>query len=145
MNLNLVELANTSIKKCDTAYLGVIDQDGFPSVSTVSLINPENIFELYFSSNLDGNKAKRLANNNKASVCCNPKEGNITLVGETELLTDQESKSRHWLSWFNEIYEGGETDLNYVIIKFTAKRASLWLKDDGAEFTIEELKRTQSK
>jgi len=145
MNLNLVELANTSIKKCDSAYMGVIDQDGFPSVSTVSFINPENILELYFATGLEGNKTKRLAINSKASVCCNPKEGNITLVGEAEILTDQESKSRHWLSWFNEIFEGGETDPNYVIIKFTTKRASLWLKDDGAEFTIEELKRAQGK
>jgi hypothetical protein len=39
---------------------------------------------------------------------------------------------------------GGETDPNYCIIKFTAKRASLWIDNEGAEFTIDEILNVQS-
>ena len=49
MNPNIFAKANQIIKNCEAVYLGVIDEDGFPSVSTVSVIKPENIFEAYFS------------------------------------------------------------------------------------------------
>jgi len=138
MNTKLLEKANNLIKTCDHASLGVIDENGYPSVSTVSLIKPDNISELYFSTNIGTNKEKRLQKNNKASVCCCVDgTNNITLVGEAEVFTDQETKSKYWLDWFKEVYPGGETDPTYCVIKFTTKRVSLWLGDDGAEFTLD--------
>jgi len=145
MNANIFEKTNQIIKTCDAAYLGVIDESGCPSVSTVSVIKPENIFEAYFSTNLDGNKAKRLLKNNKASICYRAGGNNITLVGEAEVLTDQETKSRYWLDWFKEHYSGGETDPTYCIIKFTTKRVSLWVDNEGADFTIDEFMTVQSR
>ena len=41
MNANIFERANQIIQTCDAAYLGVIDEDGYPSVSTASPIKPE--------------------------------------------------------------------------------------------------------
>ena len=32
----------------------------------------------------------------------------ITLVGETEICTDQGTKSRYWFDWFKYNYQGGE-------------------------------------
>ena len=46
MNANIFEKANQIIKTCDAAYFGVIDEDGYPSVSTVSPISPESILEM---------------------------------------------------------------------------------------------------
>lgn len=145
MNANIFEKANQIIRTCDTAYLGVIDENGFPSVSTVSAIKPESIFEAYFSTNIDGNKAQRLLKNNRASVCYHAGGDNITLVGEAEILTDQEAKSRCWLDWFINHYSGGETDPSYCIIKFTTKRVSLWVDSEGAQFTADELLTVQSR
>ena len=145
MNANLFEKANQIIKTCDAAYLGVIDENGCPSVSTVSPIKPENLFEIYFSTNIGSNKEKRLRLNNRASICFRAGNNNITLVGEAEILTDQPTKSKFWLDWFKDHYSGGETDPTYCIIKFTAKRASLWIDNEGAEFTIDELMTVQSR
>ncbi|MCL2164157.1 MAG: pyridoxamine 5'-phosphate oxidase family protein [Oscillospiraceae bacterium] len=139
MNANIIEKANQIIKGCEAAYFGVIDKDGFPSVSTVSPVDPENILEIYFTTNADGNKAKRLQKSNKASICFNAGGNNITLVGEAEIRTDQETKSRCWADWFINHYPGGETDPNYIVIKVTTKRVSLWIDNEGAEFTSDEL------
>jgi len=137
MDTAVIEKANQIIKVCNTAYIGVIDEKGFPSVSTVSLIKPMGIFEVYFTTTADSNKAKRLANNNKASLCCRTDEdSNITLVGETEIITDQETKSRCWEDWLIAHYPGGETDPNYIVIKFTTKRVSLLLENGSAECTV---------
>ena len=138
MNEKVLEKANEKIKKCDDVSFGVIDENGYPSVSTVTLVKPENISELFFSTSLHNcNKVNRLRANNKASVCCRiGRDDNITLVGTAEILVDQETKSKFWESWFIEHYTGGETDPDYCIIQFTTKRVSLWIDKEGAEFVV---------
>jgi len=145
VNANIFEKANQIIKTCDAACLGVLDEAGCPSVSTVSPIAPQNMLEMYFATGLDVNKTKRLLKDRRASVCYCKDGANITLVGEAEVLTDQPTKSRLWLDWFIEHIPAGETDPNYCIIKFTTKRVSLWIDGEGAEFTIESLLTVQSR
>ena len=135
----IIEKANQIIKGCETAYFGVIDEDGFPSVSTVSPVNPENILEVFFTTNTDGNKAKRLRKSDKASICFHAGGANITLVGTAEIRTDQETKSRCWQDWFIGQYPGGETDPDYIVVKVTTKRVSLWVDNEGAALTADEL------
>ena len=136
MNTKMLEKANQMIKTCEDAGFGVIDENGYPSVSAISLCNPENISEVYFTTNIGSNKEKRLRKNNKASVCCYSETNNLTLVGETEIFTDQETKSKYWQDWFVHVYSGGETDPTYCVIKFTTKRVSMWIDEEGAEFMI---------
>jgi len=144
MNVNIFERTNQIIRECDAAYFGVIDENGFPSVSTVTPVNPIYILEICFSTNIGGNKANRIAKDSRASVCFHSENNNITLVGEAEIITDQETKSRCWLDWFKDHYNGGETDPTYVVIKFTTKRVSLWIEGEGALFTMDELLTVQS-
>jgi general stress protein 26 len=144
MDANIFIKANQIIKTCDAAYLGVIDEDGYPHVSTVSTIKPKDIFTAYFATGMGANKTKRLIRNKRASVCYRSGSNNITLVGEVEILTDQETKSRCWLDWFINHFPGGETDPNYCIIKFTTKRMSLWIDGDSAEKTLPDLSIIQS-
>jgi len=145
MNANLFEKANQIIRACDAAYLGVIDEKGGPHVSTVSTIRPENMLEAYFATGMGANKTKRLLRDRRASVCYRSGGDNVTLDGEAEILTDQCTKSRCWLDWFIDHFPGGETDLNYCIIRFTTKRASLWVDGENAEFTVDELLTVQSR
>jgi len=139
MNKTLFEKANEIIKTLAHASFGVIDENGCPSVSAVSLINPRHISELYFTTTLDSNKAKRLAQNNKASVNCYTSTYNITLVGETQLVSDQETKSKHWNEWValgQDVYPGGVSDPNYCFIKFTTRRATLWIDNESIELVL---------
>jgi general stress protein 26 len=145
MNSNIFAKTNKIIKNCDAAYLGVIDEDGCPHVSTVSVIKPKNMLEAYFSTGMNSNKIKRLLRDKRASVCFRAGGNNISLTGEAEILTDQVTKSYYWLEWFINHFPGGETDPNYCIIKFTAKRASLWIDNESAEFLIDELLTVQSR
>ena len=145
MNTNVFAKANAIIRTCDAAYLGVIDACGCPHVSTVSTIHPEGIFEAYFSTGVGANKTRRLLRDGRASVCYRSGGNNITLVGAAEIRTDQETKTAYWLDWFINHFPAGETDPNYCIIKFTAKRASLWIDGESAEFTIDELLTVQSR
>ena len=145
MDANLFEKANRIIKKCDAVYLGVIDENGYPNVSTVTPLKAEDIFVLHFAAGVNSNKTKRLRADKKASVCCRLEGDNVTLVGEAEILCDSETRSRFWLDWFINHFPAGKDDPNYCIIKFTTKRVSLWIKNESAEFTVEELLKVQSR
>ena len=136
MNANIFEKANHIIKTCDAAYFGVIDENGYPSVSTVSPVSPENILEIFATTNIGGNKEKRLRNNSRASICFRSGNNNITLVGDAEIINDQETKSRCWQDWFINHYPGGKTDPNYIVVKLKTKRISLWVDFEIAEATL---------
>jgi len=145
MNSNLFAKANRIVKACGEAYIGVIDCNGYPHVSTISAIKPENLFNAYFATGMRSNKIKCLLRDKRASVCYHVGGDNITLVGVVEILTDQETKSRFWIDWFIDHFPGGAADPNYCIIKFTTKRASLWIDSESAEFTTDELLSVQSR
>jgi len=136
VNTKLFERANQIIQTCDRAYVGVLDENGYPSVSTVSPIKAESITEILFSTNVGSNKERRLQENKRASICFCSGSNNITLVGIAEIITDQEIKSRCWMDWFIEHYPGGETDPNYIIVKLTTERVSLWVDNEIAEFAM---------
>ena len=155
MNANIVEKANQIIKTCSIAYVGVLDENDFPTVSTIMAARPmgnlpaddscaghaQPIFETYFATGLGSNKARRLSRNNRASVCFHSGGNNITLVGEAEILTDQPTKSLFWQGDDNYLphFPGGDTDPNYCIIRIKTKRVSLWVDNEDASFTIDEL------
>jgi len=140
MNQKLFEMANEAIKTFKHASFGVMDENGYPSISAVSLHSPEGISEIYLTTTLDSNKAKRLLKNNKAGINCFNEAANITLVGEAEIFADQETKSEYWPKWVElgtDIYPEGVSDPNYCFIRFTTKRASLWIGGEGAEFILD--------
>ena len=145
MDVNIFAKATQLIAACDAVYLGVLDTNGFPHVSTVSTINPDSLFTAYFATGMGANKTKRLLADKRASICYRINGNNITLVGEGEILTDQETKSRCWIDWFVAHFPLGQTDPNYCIIKFTTKRMSLWIDNESAECTVDELLTVQSR
>ena len=141
MDTKLLEKANQIIKSCDSAGFGVLDENGYPTISAISLVKPESVTELYFATGLAGNKVKRLQKNNKSSICVFSGSDddlyNITLVGTAEILTDQETKIKYWLDWFSHVYEGGITDPNYCVVKFTTKRVSMYINHEDAEIILQ--------
>lgn len=144
MNSNIIEKANILVNSSDTAYIAVIDENNYPSVSTISSIKTDGIFEAYFTTGIEANKTKRIMNNNKVSICYNIDGDNITLVGEAEILTDKDIKHVLWEDWFINHFPLGKDDPTYCIIKFTTKRVSLWIDHESSEFTINEALQVQS-
>ena len=140
MNTKILEKANEIIKTFEYAGFGVIDENGYPNISAISLVNPEGISVLYFTTTMDSNKAKRLQKNNKASINCHTSMNNITLVGEAEIFSDPETKSNHWLEWVRlgaDVYPDGVSDPKYCFVRFITKRVSLWIDNESAEFTLD--------
>jgi len=127
------EIVDTLASKQGEGYctIALIDESGYPTASTVSIIKADGIKQLSFGVSLDDNKARRVAKCNRASVCVNSLEYNITLVGTAEILTDSKTKGEVWEPWFCEIWSGAD-DPDYCVLRFSTERYSLYVNEEVA-------------
>ena len=120
--------------------LSLIDSEGYPTTSAVSISKSDGIRHITFCTTMDSNKAKRAEACNRASVCIfdDNYEGNsfynITLAGIIEIVTDAEIKKEMWYEGMAE-HCSGPDDANFCVLRFTTKRYNLWVCDINEEAT----------
>lgn len=123
------------------AYIASINDDEYPVMRAMLVLESESLKTQYFSTNTSSNKVFFFKNNPKASVYyCDPQGyKGILFVGEMQVCTDQETKDFLWREGFECYYPKGVTDPDYCVLKFTAKYGSIYDGPNSAKFTIEEL------
>lgn len=110
----------------ETSYcaLALIDLDGYPTVSTISASKAEGIRWITFCTGLGGTRTNRIDRCNRASVCFNGPDYNITLVGTMEIVTDPEVKKEMWYGGLASHFSGPE-DPSYCVLRFSTQRYNL--------------------
>ena len=116
--------------------IALIDENGFPTASTVSIIKASGINQLTFCVSLDDNKARRVKACNRAGVCVSSIDYNITLVGTAEILTDSKTKEEAWQPWFCEVGWSGPDDANFCVLRFITQRYNLYIGEQQVAGTI---------
>jgi len=114
------------------AVLALIDENGYPTASTLTISKAEGIRWLTFLTGVDSNKAKRIIKCNKGSVCLSSSEYNITLVGTLKIVTDPDVKKEMWYEAIGEIFSGPD-DPAYCVLRFSTERYSIFFADSGKE------------
>lgn len=138
MNQELIARAADVIKNGTPEWterfctLALIDENGYPTASTVSIARTDGIKTLAFGASLSDNKAKRASKNNRASVCVNSPNFNITLVGTVEILTDPQTKQETWCDGWEKHWSGAD-DPNYCVLRFSTERYNLFVDWKSAE------------
>lgn len=109
----------------ETSYcvLALIDLDGYPTASTISVSKADGIRQITFCTGF-GPKTDRIRQSNRACVCFNSPEYNITLVGTIEVLTDPEVKRDMWYGGLANHFTGPE-DPGYCVLRFQTERYNL--------------------
>ena len=115
--------------------LALIDLDGYPTASTISAAKVDGIKWLTFCTGLGSPKVDRIKKCNRASVCFNSAEYNITLSGTIEILTDSEVKKEMWYGGLTNHFSGPE-DPNYCVLKFKTERYNLLVDWQEARGTL---------
>ncbi|MBQ7596122.1 MAG: pyridoxamine 5'-phosphate oxidase family protein [Clostridia bacterium] len=125
-----------------TAFIGSVDEDGFPNVK--AMLRPRKIDGLrqfYFSTNTSSMRVKQYTDNPKAYVYfCHKgliKYTGVMLKGKIEVLTDQETKDMIWRKGDTLFYKGGVTDPDYCVLKFTSESGRYYCDLKTEDFTIE--------
>jgi len=141
MNQQAITNANTLINS-KANYIGggmegcctlsLLDEQGYPTSSTLTIARADGINWLTFATSPDSNKALRMAKNNKASVCLSSSEYNVTLVGTVEQITAPATKADMWFEPMAHMWTGSE-DPNFFAIRFTTERYNLYFAADESE------------
>ena len=126
--------------KCKNCYISYIDDNGYPV--TKAMLKPrerEGIKTFYLSTNTSSNKVKFLKNNPKASLYFVDKRfyRGISLTGTVEVLETQEAKERIWRFGDTMYYNGGVTDPDYCVLKFTAEKGRYYASFRSEDFEID--------
>ncbi len=110
------------ISKQKTAFLGSVNEQGYPVIR--AMLAPRLIDGnlMYFSTNTSSNKVKQLLENHKACVYFY-KRGKFkfqgaSIVGEMQVCEDQETKNLIWRFGDSLFYKKGITDPDYCVLKF---------------------------
>jgi len=118
------------------AVLSLIDENGYPSASALTIVKADGIDWITFATSPDSNKALRIAKCNKASVCIASSEYNITLVGTIEIVNDLETKKSMWLTPMNNgAHWSGYDDPNFCVLRLNTEKYNLFFADDGSAST----------
>jgi general stress protein 26 len=116
--------------------LAQTDMDDYPTVSTITASKADGINWITFCTGLGATKTNRISKSNRASVCFNADNYNITLVGEMEVLTDPEIKREMWYDGLYNHFSGPE-DPSYCVLRFKTKRYNLLVDWKEARGTVE--------
>jgi general stress protein 26 len=119
-----------SAKRLD-CVLALIDLDGYPTASTITVSKNNGINWLTFCTGFSGTKTKRIDQCDRASVCffsLNPLY-NITLIGKIEVITDLEVKKEMWYDVLKNHFTGPE-DTNFFFLLFKTERYKLMINGE---------------
>ena len=134
-----VQTIGNLIEKQSTAYIGAVDQTGFPAVK--AMLKPrlrEGIRTLYFSTNTSSEHVAQYRDNPKACVyfCDHRFFRGVMLRGTIEVLEDAEIKETLWQEGDTMYYPEGVTDPDYCVLKFSAQSGRYYSNFKSEDFGI---------
>ena len=112
--------------------LNLIDEDGCPSGSAITISKAEDIEWVSMLTSMDSNKVRRIGKNNKAGLVFASTEYNISLTGTIEVITDPAIRKDHWQDAMAENH-GGHDSPDYCTLLFKTSRYNIYLVNDGLE------------
>lgn len=126
-----------------TAFVGSVDEDGFPNIK--AMFAPRKIEGncFYFSTNTSSMRSQQFIKNPKASIYFYHRgrfkyEG-IMLTGTMEVLQDAGIKEEIWQAGDTLYYRQGVTDPDYCVLKFTAVKGRHYCGLKSESFDMEAL------
>jgi len=135
MNLDFIEKAGDIVSEPNVeCVLALIDLQGYPTASAMTISKNDGIKWLTFCTNAIGNKIQRIAKCNKASVCLYSVYPlvNITLVGTIEIINDPDAKQEMWYDLCKYYWSGPRSE-HFVVLKFTTERYNIMFDDENHE------------
>lgn len=121
------EKAVNLLQSTEVVVLTSINPEGYPRPVPMAKIKSEGITDIWMATGKDAVKTKDFRKNPKAGVCFYTAGNSVALTGEIEIITEAGIKQDLWQEWFIEHFPKGPTDPDYVILKFHANQATLWI------------------
>lgn len=128
------------IEKQKVAFIGSIDEDGFPNIKAMFAprkSEPGGIY--YFTTNKSALRSQQYLTNPKSTIYFYEKKRfiytGIMLIGTMEVLEDRKSRESIWQTGDTLYYPNGIDDPDYCVLKFTAIKGRWYQKLKKGDFT----------
>ncbi len=134
-----VEKSLALIKNSKIAMLGTIDHQGYPNIKAMLNLDTEGMTAMWFSTNTSSQRVAALLKDSKACVYYVDQENfmGLMLVGEIEVLQDEESRKRLWFEGAERYYQQGVNDPDYCVLRFKAERGNFYHRLENIDFVVE--------
>ena len=128
------------IDKLETAFIGSIDGEGFPTIK--AMLQPrkrKGIKTIYLTTNTSSMRVAQYRENNHACIyfCDTRLFRGVMLRGTMDVLTDSASKEMIWQEGDTMYYPEGVTDPDYCVLKFTAISGRFYSNFKSEDFVVE--------
>lgn len=139
MARDLSKAALAVIEKSGRAFIASVDDEGFPNLK--AMLKPrehDGLSSFLFTTNTSSLRVRHYLQNPKASLYFFDGRfyRGVLLVGNMEVLQDQETKNRIWRDGDDRYYPGGVTDPDYCVLRFTAKKCRMYENFHSVDFEI---------
>ncbi len=123
------------------AYVASINEQGFPQVKAMLVLEHESSRTQLFSTTLSSKRAQQFLKNPKASVyyCDGPHFKGALFTGTMEVRRDRETKVQLWREGFEIYYPKGVDDPDYCVLAFTADTVNYYHGLSNTTLSVEEL------
>lgn len=141
MNGNVKKEIRELRDNSQVAYVGSVNENGFPQIKAMFVAENEGIKVQYFSTNTSSKRAAQFMKNPKASVyyCDEKNVKGALFTGTIEVCTDHDTKAMIWHEGDEIYYPKGVDDEDYCVYKFTAESVNYYHGLGNVTLPIDEL------
>lgn len=117
-------------RNANVAYVGSINESGYPQVKGMLVLEHESMKTHYFSTNTSSKRVKQFLKEPKACVYyvddTKDKYKGALFTGTIKVCTDHKTKEFLWRDGFEMYYPKGIDDEDYCVYKFTAETVNYY-------------------
>ncbi|MDR2913399.1 MAG: pyridoxamine 5'-phosphate oxidase family protein [Tannerella sp.] len=135
----IIEKALDIIKSQKNAYIGSVDESGFPNIKAMQVRGVNGINTIYFSTEASTMRVQQYKNNPQACVYFsnNGKYKGVMLVGTMEVTTDKATREMVWREGDDFYYPKGIDDSSFNVLKFTILSGRVYDELKSLNFIVE--------
>lgn len=135
-NSDLIRKAEALLAECSAVTIASVNSDGFPRPVPMSKGDTEGCRTVWMATGTDSVKVSDFRQNPKAGLCYDKDGSSVCLRGFVEIIDDDRVLKEKWQDWYINHFPGGPADPNYVLLRFTAKEATLWIDHEFAHIEL---------
>lgn len=124
-------LADELLKRCQTATLTSINENGYPRTCILGIAKEEGFRDIYFITGKRSEKAGKIPQfekNPKAGVCYFSGYDSVTLIGTITFVEDKEEQKKVWNEGHRSFFKKGIEDPKFRLLKFHTIEATFWIQ-----------------
>lgn len=129
--LELEMKADELVKKCCTATLTSVGENGYPRTCILGIAKEEGFRDLWFITGKRSEKAGKIPQfeaNKKSSVCYFQGLDSVTLIGDVSFVEDREEKEKVWDNGHKSFFPKGIDDPKFRLLHFHTLEATFWIE-----------------